>query len=120
MNQDEIHKYSVPLKKRIVKQVESGILSISEASREYGATKGAIKHWLTDYGRFKPGKRIVEIVMKDEKEKIAELQQALADSHLKNRFYETLIKIADKDLKTDLKKTIGPKALAASKKKGKK
>ena len=55
--------------------------------------------------------------MKSEKEKIAELEKALSDSHLKNRFYEKLIERASKRYKTDLKKTIGSQLSKSSTKK---
>lgn len=103
------YRYSAELKRRIVEDIENGRMSIAEARKEYGMNKASISLWLSEYGRYKPKRSIVEVVMKDEKEKIAELEQALADAHLKIRFYDKLIGIADKEYKTDLKKTIGTK-----------
>ena len=99
--------YSESLKRHVVEEVESGAISMVEASREYGVAKSAIRLWLEEYGRFKPKRDVIEVVMKSEKERIAELEKALADAHLKNRVYEEIINIADKKYKTDLKKTIG-------------
>lgn len=99
--------YEEALKVKIVEEVESGGLSITGASREYGVPKASIKHWLSDYGRFKAKRSIVEVVMKSEKERIAELEKALADAHLKMRVYDEIINLAGKKYKVDLKKTFG-------------
>ena len=120
MKTEECRRFRESLKRRIVKQIEAGSMSISEASREYGASKTSVKSWLEDYGRFRTQRRIVEVVMKDEKEKITELEKALADAHLKLRLYDEIINIANKKYKTDLKKTIGTKELGSSGKKGSK
>lgn len=105
-----IHRYSEELKARIVEEIERGSLSIKEASLEYRAKKTTIKNWLEEYGRFRAKRSIVEVVMKDETAKIEELQKALAEAHLKLRIYDKMIEIANKEYKTDLKKTFGTKA----------
>ena len=58
-----------------------------ELTRLYGLPRGAIWDWLQVYGTIKNRKRIVEVVMSDQKEKIEELQKALAEAHLKLRIY---------------------------------
>ena len=116
----ESRSYSEELKRFMVSEIESGKLSIVEAKQEYGVSKSNLRLWLNDYGQYKPKRDVVEIVMKSEKEKIAELEEALSEAHLKNRFYEKLIEIADKDYKTDLKKRYGTKPSESSKKKASK
>jgi len=103
-------RYGEALKLRIVKEIESGKLSISEACREYGMTKGAIKQWLDDLGKFRAKGSIVEIVMKDEKAKIEELQRALGEAHMKLRIYDKMIELADKQYKLNIKKNYGDQA----------
>jgi transposase len=110
--------YSESFKRRVVSEIEGGKLSIVEATREYGTTKTAVKRWLQDYGKYRPKQSIVEVVMKDEREKIAELEKALAEAHLKIRLYDKMIELAEKDHKLDLKKSIGPRALESLKAKG--
>jgi transposase len=112
---DMSRKYSQELKRYVVEQFESGHLNRADLCNEYGISRANIKNWLEEYGKFRPQKSIVEVVMKSEKDKIAELEKALSEAHLKIRFYDELIKIADKDLKTDLKKTIGAKLSGSSK-----
>ena len=99
--------YDERLKRHVVEELESGELSLADCSREYGVPRTLLKHWTKEYGRFRPERSIVEVVMKSEKERIAELEKALSDATLQNRVYEEIIKIADKKYKTDLKKTIG-------------
>ena len=107
MESGRVRLFSEELKTHVVEEIESGSLSVAEASKEYGAPKGTIKNWLSEYGRFKPKRSVVEVVMKSEKERIAELEKALADAHLKNRAYDEIIKLAGQKYKVDLKKTFG-------------
>jgi len=107
MGAGEITRFNEALKIRIVEEIESGRVSISEAGHEYGAAKSSIKSWLEEYGRFKPKRNIVEVVMKSEQERIAELEKALADAHLRMRVYDEIINLAGKKYKVDLKKTFG-------------
>lgn len=103
--------YSKELKNRVVKEIESGICSIREACESTGAQVSQVKLWLDEYGRFKPKRDVVEVVMKSEKEKIAALEKSLANAHLKLDFYESLINIAKKEHNLDLKKSTGTSGL---------
>lgn len=100
--------YQEALKRSIVAEIEGGRMSQVDASKEYGVPKSLVRLWLDDYGKYRPKKSVVEVVMKSEKERIAELEKALADSHLKVRVYEELINQAGKALKVDLKKLLAP------------
>lgn len=111
-------KFSEELKERIVEEIESGNISQAEAVRAYGMTKGAVRFWLESYGKLRCKRTIVEVVMRDEKEKIEELQKALAEAHLKLRIYDKVIEHANKKYKTDLKKTFGTSELESLKEKG--
>lgn len=99
--------YDEEFKRHLVSEVESGEMSQVDVSKEYGVSKTLVKLWLTEYGRFRPKRDVVEIVMKSEKEKIAELEKALAEAHLKLRVYDEIMNIAGKKYKVDLKKTFG-------------
>ena len=107
-------KHSEPLKRAIVEEVESGRMSRADASREYGVAKSLLQLWVNEFGRFKPKRSVVEIVMKSEKEKIAELEKALAEAHLKIRVYDEILNEADKRYKLDLKKNFGISPSASS------
>lgn len=108
-------KYTEEVKRYVVSQLESGEVSRADIAADYGVKKATLKYWLEEYGKFRPQKNIVEVVMKSEKEKIAELEKALAEAHLKIRAYDVLIQIADKKYKTNLKKNFGTTALEPSK-----
>ena len=110
--------YSESVKKYAVSRLESGEVSLTEVAVEVGATKNTVWKWSRDYGRFRSEPQIVEVVMSTKQEEIDELKKALAESHLKNVFYEELIKQAGKHYKTDLKKTFGTSPSESSKAKG--
>ena len=101
------HRFSAELKARLVAEIESGHLSIREAARDAHTTVTMIQKWLDEYGRYKPKRDVVEVVMKSEQERIAALEKALAEAHLKLRVYDELITQANKRYKLDLKKTFG-------------
>ena len=101
------HQYSPELKQRLVEEIEAGHVSIREAARDAQTTVTLMHQWLAEYGRFKPKRDIVEVVMKSEQGQIAALKQALADAHLKLAVYDELITQANKRYKTDLKKSFG-------------
>jgi transposase-like protein len=101
------HSYSEDVKRQLVEEIESGRMSIREASSEARTGVTQVQKWLEEYGRFKPKRDIVEVVMKSEKDKIAELEKALAEAHLKIRVYDELINQANKKYKMDIKKNFG-------------
>jgi transposase-like protein len=101
------YSFSEELKRGLVEEIEGGRLSIRDAASEVGTGVTQVQKWLEEYGRFKPKRDIVEVVMKSEKDKIAELEKALAEAHLKVRVYDELITQANKKYKTDIKKNFG-------------
>jgi len=111
---------SEDVKRRIVEEIESGSIGQCEASRLYGLSRAAIQKWLKQYGKLRYRTQIVEVVMKDEKEKIEELQQALSDAHLKLRLYDKMLELAGKEYKADLKKNFSTQASELLKGKGSK
>ena len=100
------HRYSAELKQRLVEEIEQGQLSGREAARDAQTSVTMVLQWLEEYGRFKPKRDVVEVVMKSEQDKIAALEQALAEAHLKLRVYDELINQANQRFKTDIKKTL--------------
>lgn len=101
------HQYSAELKQRLVDEIEQGQLSMREAARDAQTTVTMVKKWLEEYGRFKPKRDVVEVVMKSEQDKITALEKALSDAHLKLRVYDELIHQTNKHYKTDIKKNFG-------------
>ena len=68
-----MHRYSEELKRRIVEEIECGYLSVRDAARETQAGTMQVQKWFEEYDRFKPKRDVVEVVIKSEKDKIAEL-----------------------------------------------
>lgn len=107
-----LHRYSAELKQRLVAEIEQGQLSLREAARDAQTSVTMIQKWLEEYGRFKPKRDIVEVVMKSEQDRIAALEKALAEAHLQLRVYDELITQANTRFKTDIKKNFGMPPLA--------
>jgi hypothetical protein len=73
-----------------------------------------VRKWLEEYGKYRPKKDILEVVMKSEEDRIKELEHALAEAHLELRLYGHIIDMANKIYKTDLKKNFGQGQCAKS------
>jgi len=114
----QIKRYDETFRRYVVKEIEDGGLSMADASRQYGITKGLVRLWLEEYGRYRPKRDVVEVVMKSEQEKIQELEKALSEAHLKIRAYEELLKIAERNQGGGLKKNTGTTLSEPSGKKG--
>jgi len=112
------YRYSLAFKQKVITEIESGKLTIAEACRIYDINgHGTIRYWLKQYGKHHLLNRVVRIEMKDEKDKIKELEQqkrelesALAHAHLKSIALESLIETVEEHYKVDVKKTFGASA----------
>ena len=120
-----IYRYSTAFKQKVVTEIEGGELTISEAQRLYGINGAAtIQAWMKKLGKNHLLNRVVRIEMKDEKDrlkelekKIRDLESALANEHVKNIVLESLIEVAEEHYKTDFKKNFGGKASPDAEKK---
>lgn len=99
--------FSPEVKRAIVEELESGQLSLREAAARGHTTVSRIQLWLKEYGKYQPKRDIIEVVMKSEEEKIAILEKALAEAHLKLLVQDKIIDLAGKKYKVDLKKSFG-------------
>lgn len=109
-----IKRFDGELKRRMVAEIESGVISIREAGSRCQVSVKQVRKWLEEYGKYRPKKDILEVVMKSEEERIRELEHALADAHLELRLYGHIIDMANKKYKTDLKKNFGQDPCAKS------
>lgn len=116
---DPIKNYSEELKREIVEELERGEVSLREAAERSHTTVTRVKQWIEEYGKYKPKRDIVEVVMKREEERIATLEKALAEAHLKIRVQEEILLLASKKYRVDLKKTFGEQRLIESEGKAK-
>jgi transposase-like protein len=121
----ELRQYSLAFKQMIVREIEVGKFTLSEAKRTYDIGGwGTIPSWLKKFGKDHLLNKVVRIEMKGEKDRIKELERqkkelesALAQEHLKNICLESLIESVEEHYQIDVKKNFGDKAL---KKPGKK
>lgn len=113
-NRKTTNRYSISFKQHVVREIESG-LGIEAARRKYGIPGGgSIRNWILKFGKNHLLNKIVRIETMEEKDRIKEMEKeikrlkfALADSLLAQRCLEEVIKEANKEYKTDLKKNFG-------------
>jgi transposase-like protein len=123
-----LYRYSSAFKQKVVSEIESGQLTIAQAQKLYDIKGGdTIQKWIKKLGKNHLLHKVVRIEMKDEKDKIKELERqkhelesALAQSHLKNLCLEALIECVEERYTVDVKKTFGQKAQKKSSSKSKK
>jgi len=112
------YRYSSAFKQKVVSEIESGKLTIAEARKIYDIkSSSTIYEWLKKHGKNHLIKKVVRVQMRDEKDKIKELERqkrelesALAQAHLKNLCLESLIESVEAHYKVDVKKNFGQKA----------
>jgi len=117
MSDRQVYRYSLAFKQKIVSEIETGKLSIEQARNIYDIGGGStIQRWLKKFGKHHLLSKVVRIEMKDEKDKLKELERqkqelesALAQAHLKNICLESLIESVEEHYKVDVKKTFGQK-----------
>ncbi len=117
-------RYSLSFKHQVVREIEQNGLGLDFVRRKYGI-KGSstIQKWLRKFGKSHLIKQIIRIETMEEKDRIKHLEAevkklklALADSMLAQRSLEVVIDEANKEYKTDLKKSFGESASAGSEK----
>lgn len=115
--------FSEELKKEIVSRIESGLLTVRQAQREYDISSGqTVYRWLYKFSRnLKKGTRLVmekdsnENSVNDLRKQIKELEAALGRKTLEADLYRTIVEQASKEHKTDLKKSFGDQVSKSSK-----
>jgi len=102
------------LKLRIVKEIVTGIFTIKEASAHYDIRKDAIQKWCSKYScqisdLTEPMAKKQANNRTPQNDHIRQLERALEDANLKIIGLETMINIAENDLKIDIRKKSGTK-----------
>jgi transposase-like protein len=111
----QLKRYSLAFKQKVVSEIESGKFSLSQVRRIYDiGGGGTVYQWLRKLGKGHLIDKIIRIEMKDEKDKLKELQQknqqlesALAQTQLKLLMSEALLKSVEAHYQIDVKKTFG-------------
>src|SRR5574342_58421 len=124
----QLKRYSLAFKQKVVSEIESGKFSLSQVRRIYDiGGGGTVYNWLRKLGKGHIIGKIVRIEMKDEKDKLKELQQknqqlesALAQTQLRLLMAEAMIESVEAHYQIDVKKTFGLTASSARFSKSKK
>jgi len=126
-NRGTTYRYSEAFKKKVVNEIENGKLTIYEAKKLYDI-KGAptIYRWVKKLGKSHLINKVVHIQMKDEMDKIKELEKqkrdlesALANAHLKIITLESTITVlSEREGKALKKKSVTRSSTTALKTKG--
>lgn len=113
-NERKVIRYGIGFKQQVVNEFENGS-SLTELSRRYGIGGAhTIERWVKKFGKSRLLNKVVRIETMDERDRVKQLEEelksvkvALADSMLKNKCLEVIIDEANKEFKTDLKKSFG-------------
>lgn len=114
MIKEPIKRYSQAFKQQVVREYEASA-SIYSLQQRYGiGAHNTVKRWVKQYGRSGLRAEVVHIqTVEDQlefkamKQRIAELESALAQSVLENRMLKTTIEVASAAMGVDLKKISG-------------
>ncbi len=123
--QKAINRYSLGFKQKVVRELEREGLTLAAVKRRYAiGGDSTIQRWVKRFGKNDLLNKIVRIEMKDEKDRVKELEAevrrlkiALADATMGQNLLGKLVEIAGEHYNTDLKKTFGPKLSGKAKKK---
>lgn len=103
--------FSIPLKRKIVDDIEKGKLSIRATMREYSVSDKSVYVWLNKYSlHLKTGTQIVvqmeseEQRNKDLQKRISELERIVGQKQMSIDFLEKIIELGKEELGVDLKK----------------
>ncbi|MEO6681834.1 MAG: hypothetical protein ABIN48_03325 [Ginsengibacter sp.] len=107
-------RYSISFKQMVVKEIEEG------AGREFVRKKynirggQTISKWIKSFGKHHLLNQIIRIETMNEKDRLKQLEEdnkklklALADAYMAKDCLEGVIRMADAEFKTDLKKNFG-------------
>jgi transposase-like protein len=132
MNEKEKAKFKVPLresyseafKRKVVMEVENGILSKDGAKYHYGISGNSqVLDWCRKYGRLRHPqtetrtvmpKKIHEDVRTQLERRVKELEKALQEATTKVEVYESLLEVAKEKTGIDIKKNFGTRPSSES------
>ena len=116
-------RYNQAFKQKVIKEIEEGKLSISQARELYDIGGGStIQTWMKKLGKTHLLQKVVKVELKGEVSKLKsklkqtvkekkELESALAQAHLKIMSLEKMLEIAGREYGEDFKKKYDTKAL---------
>ena len=114
IQQKSIIRYSISFRQMIVKEIEEGG-GLEQVKKKYDIHGGnTVQRWIKNFGKNHLLNKIIRVETMDERNKIKQLEEdnkrlklALADAYMAKDCLEGVIRMADKEYKTDLKKNFG-------------
>jgi len=112
--QKSVIRYSISFRQMVVKEVEEG-LGLEQVKKKYDIHGGnTVQRWVKNFGKNHLLNKIIRVETMDERDRIKQLEEdnkrlklALADAYMAKDCLEGVIRMADKEYKTDLKKNFG-------------
>ena len=109
------YRYSISFKQMIVKEIEEEGHSFGHVRKKYGIGGNAtIQKWIKQFGKHHLLNKIVKIETMNERDRLKQLEEenkklkiALANTYMAKDCLEEVIKMANDEYKTDLKKNFG-------------
>lgn len=109
--------FSVAFKQARVKEIERGLLSVSQMSRLYKVSSQTIYNWLYKYSKTMVKGTVQVIQMESESQqkqelltRVNELEAALGRKQLELDYLEKLVSLASEEYQVDLKKSYATKS----------
>lgn len=104
-------RFSEDFKKKKVEEIEQGILTMAEVSREYDVRQNNVLKWVHKYGKTssKGVRMIVElesdtVKLMTQQKRIAELERLVGQKQVKIEFLEKMLELTEKEYRIDIKK----------------
>lgn len=112
MKKKETTRYSEVFKQKVVREVESGVLSMEQARIVYDIGGGStIARWISEYGiNERVGKKVLIMTKEEERENLILkrdleiMKKALEDAQVKICILEVQVELAEKEMGVSLKK----------------
>jgi transposase len=112
--------FSKEFKQAKVRQIESGIVSVGEVSREFKVSTSAVYKWLERFGtRDKATQVVVQLESEEHRSRLLrqelhELERVVGRKQIEIDYLQTLIEVSSGELGIDLKKTFGTRPSSTS------
>ena len=107
--------FSDTFKRQKVKEIELGLVKVSEVRKQYQVSNSAVYNWISKFGtnNEKPERIIVETMsdtraLQDLQKRLAELERSIGQKQIEIDFYKKMIDIAEEHYGIEIKKTILP------------
>lgn len=117
----QLRTFSMDFKLEKVSEIERGVTTISEISKQYEVNRGAVRKWLVKYSsQYKKGIRTIVESDSDTKKlielqkRIAELERLVGQKQIQLEFKDKMIELAEHYYRIDIKKKFENKPSSGS------